>query len=75
MFRPHPLLVTGLFICLIGGLIGGSWRRCRRSGLPLAIPLWLLAAGRGGVAGSLESLTYGETLEVTNKRSILHRRI
>lgn len=75
MFRAHPLLVTGLFVCLIGGLIGGIVAAVSAVGLPLAIPLWLLALGAAGWLGVWKILTYGETLEVTNKRSILHRGI
>ena len=72
MFRAHPILVTFLFVVFIGGVIGGIAMAATGIGLPGAIPTWILAAAAGIWLGIWKILTYGHTLEITNKRSVLH---
>jgi len=74
MFRAHPLLISFLFLVFIGGAIFGDVIAAGTLGLglPLAIAVWALALIAGGWLGVWKFLTYGETLEITNKRSVLH---
>lgn len=74
MFRAHPLLISGLFILFFGGIIGGIviLTGSFGLGLPGSIACWIIALIAGGWLGVWKFLTYGETLEITNKRSVLH---
>lgn len=72
MFRAHPILISFLFLVAVGGLIGGIVMASTGIGLVGAIPTWILALGAGGWLGVWKILTYSETLEITNKRSVLH---
>ena len=72
MFRAHPMLVSFLFIVAVGGLVGGTVMALSAIGLPLAVVAWLFGLVAAGWLGVWKFLTFGETLEITNKRSILH---
>ncbi len=72
MFRAHPILISFLSLVAVGGLIGGTTMALTGIGLVGAIPTWLLAIVAAGWLGVWKFLTFGETLEITNKRSILH---
>lgn len=72
MFRAKPLLVTGLFIVAIGGAIGGFFLLPTIVG---AIAVWVLALIAAGWLGIWKILTFDLSLEVTNKRTVLHKGI
>lgn len=72
MFRAHPMLIGLLFLVAIGGLIGGIVMAATGIGLPGAVAVWVLALVAAVWLGVWKFLTFGETLEITNKRSVLH---
>lgn len=74
MFRAHPILISFLWLVAVGGLIGGIVMVGGTAGVGLvgAVPTWLLALAAAGWLAVWKIKTYGETLEITNKRSVLH---
>lgn len=75
MFRAHPLLISALFLVAFGGLIGGIIMAFTVIGLMWAIVAWAFSLIAFAWLGIWKFLTLDETLEITNKRSILHRGI
>lgn len=69
MFRAHPMLISLLFLVGLGGLVAGF---VFIPTIVLAIVFWALGLIALGWLGVWKILTFGETLEITNKRSILH---
>jgi DNA-directed RNA polymerase subunit RPC12/RpoP len=75
MFRAHPMLVAFLFLLAFGGLIGGIILFFSLVMIPWALVAWTLSIIAFIWLGVWKLLTFDETLEITNKRSILHRGI